>query len=132
MSTDRATFSESWHRVADLRPHLRPSVRVVRQRFRDRVWHVLHDEAGDQYFRLDDSGYGLIGLLDGRRTVAAAWRVVCHKLGDAAPTQNESIRLLGQLYAGNLLQAEASGDVDMLLRRQRRRVGREVKSYLMN
>lgn len=132
MSVERPTFSESWHRVADLHPRLRPSVRVVRQRFRHRLWHVVQDEASDQFFRLDDAAYAFVGLLNGRRTVGEAWRLVNERLGDEAPTQPEAVRLLGQLYSGNLLQAEMAGDTQALLKRHRRRVGRQVRSYLAN
>ncbi|MEL7474412.1 MAG: efflux RND transporter periplasmic adaptor subunit, partial [Planctomycetota bacterium] len=41
--------------------------------------------------------------------------------GDAAPTQNEIIQLLSQLYNSNLLSADAAPETDQLLRRGRER-----------
>jgi putative peptide zinc metalloprotease protein len=118
--------------VADLRPRLRSTVRTHRQHFRGQTWHVVQDPANNQFFRLGESGYHFVGLLDGRRTVAEAWRITNEELGDLAPTQGEAIQLLGQLYASNLLQAELPPDAEGLFRRYRQRVRREIQSYLMN
>lgn len=132
MPVDRPTFSESWYRVASLRPRLRSTVQVFRQHFRGMMWHVLQDPSNNQFFRLSDSAYTFVALLDGRRSVADAWRICNEQLGDAAPTQGEVIQLLGQLYTGNLLQAELPPDAEGLFNRYRKRVTREVQSYLMN
>ena len=132
MPVDRPTFSESWYRVADLRPRLRSTVQVRRQHFRGQMWHILQDPSSNDFFRLTDSGYGFVGLLDGRRTVAEAWRIAGEQWGDSAPTQGEAIQLLGQLYTFNLLQAELPPDAVGLFRRYRKRVAREVKGYLSN
>ncbi|MDP6635125.1 MAG: PqqD family peptide modification chaperone [Phycisphaerae bacterium] len=132
MPIDRPTFSESWYRVAALRPRLRSSVQVFRQHFRGQMWHVLQDPGSNQFFRLNDTGYHFVGLLDGRRTVTEVWNMCNERLGDAAPTQGEAIALLGQLYTSNLLQADVPPDAQGLFRRYKQRVGREVRGYLTN
>ncbi|MDP7288748.1 MAG: PqqD family peptide modification chaperone, partial [Phycisphaerae bacterium] len=132
MPIDRPTFSESWYRVASLRPRLRSSVQVFRQHFRGQMWHVLQDPGSNQFFRLNDTGYHFVGLLDGRRTVAEVWNICNEQLGDASPTQGEAIALLGQLYTSNLLQADVPPDAMGLFRRYKQRVGREVRGYLTN
>jgi putative peptide zinc metalloprotease protein len=71
-------------------------------------------------------------MLDGRRTVAEAWRICNEQLGDEAPTQAEVIQLLGQLYCTNLLYAEVPPDTDSLFNRYRQRVKRQVQGYLTN
>jgi len=129
---DRPTFSESWYRVASLRPRLRSSVQVFRQHFRGQMWHVLQDPGSNQFFRLNDTGYHFVGLLDGRKTVAEVWSICNQQLGDASPTQGEAIALLGQLYTSNLLQADVPPDAQGLFRRYKQRVGREVRGYLTN
>ena len=132
MSVDRPTFSENWHRVAELRPRLRAAVRSFRQHYRGRMWHVLADPVSNQFFRLDDPAYRFVALLDGRRSVSEAWRIVNEDLGDSAPTQGEAIQLLGQLYTANLLQAELAPDSEQMFARYRKRIRREVGGYLMN
>ncbi len=132
MAVDRPTFSESWYRVANLRPRLRAFVQVQRQRYRGRIWFVLQDPSNDKFFRLDESAYHFVGLLDGDRTVSATWELANEHLGDAAPTQNEAIQLLGQLYSANLIQAELPADAAGMFERYRKRVRREVGGYFMN
>lgn len=132
MPVDRPTFSESWYRVAQLRPRLRATVQVHRQHYRGQMWHVLQDPSNNQFSRLSDSAYRFLAMLDGRRTVADVWRICNEQLGDSAPTQGEAIQLLGQLYASNLLQAELPPDAEGLFQRYRKRRVREVQSYLMN
>lgn len=130
MSVDRPTFSDNWHRVAALHPRLRTVVRTYRQQYRGRMWHVLDDTTNNQFFRLDDSAYHFIALLDGRRTVADAWDIANEDLGDAAPTQGEVIRLLGQLYTSNLLHAELPPDAEQMFERYKKRIRREVGGYI--
>lgn len=132
MPAENPTFSDSWYRVAALRPRLRATVRVHRQRFRGQVWHVVHDPVRHSFFRLHPAAYRLMGLLDGRRTVTEAWRLCATQLGDEAPTQTEAIALLGQLYGANLLQAELPPDVTGLFQRYRKRRGRERRGELAN
>ena len=132
MPVDRPTFSESWYRVATLRPRLRSTVQIHRQQFRGRLWQVAQDPSSNQFFRMNEVAYHFIGLLDGRRTVAEAWKICSEQQGDEAPTQNEAIQLLGQLYVSNLLQAELPPDAVGLFRRHSKRVGREVKGYVSN
>ena len=132
MPVDRPTFSESWYRVADLRPRLRSTVQIHRQHFRGQMWHVVQDPGSNQFFRLNEAAYQFAAMLDGRRTVSEVWQSCNERLGDAAPTQGEAIQLLGQLYSSNLLQAELPPDAEGLFNRYRKRVRREVQGYLMN
>ncbi|HUS46891.1 MAG TPA: PqqD family protein [Phycisphaerae bacterium] len=130
MAVERPTFSESWYRIAELRPSLRSTVQVHRQHFRGQMWHVLQDPAANQFFRLNSPAYALVAMLDGRRTVAEAWKICNERLGDEAPTQGEAIQLLGQLYTSNLLRAELPADAEGLLQRYRKRRVREIQGQL--
>ncbi len=132
MPVERPTFSESWYRVVDLHPALRSSVQVYRQHYRGQMWHVLQDPGTNQFFRLNNSAYQFIAMLDGRRSVGEVWKACNDRLEDNAPTQGEVIQLLGQLYASNLLQADLPPDAEGLLRRHHKRRTREVQGYLMN
>jgi putative peptide zinc metalloprotease protein len=132
MAVDRPTFHEAWYRVAGLRPRLLSGVHVHRQHFRGQPWYILENPANDQYSRISEEGYRFIGLLNGRRTVSEVWQICNEQLGDRAPTQGEAIQLLGQLHAANLLYVELAADSEALFTRYRKRVTREVQSYLMN
>lgn len=132
MPVERPTFSESWYRVAALRPRLRATLQVHRQHYRGQMWYVIQDASSNQFFRINGAAYQFVGMLDGDRTVSDVWAACNEQLGDSAPTQPEAIQLLGQLYTANLLASEMPGDAQSLLNRYRKRRMREVQGYLMN
>ncbi|MCA9310668.1 MAG: hypothetical protein KDA21_05635 [Phycisphaerales bacterium] len=132
MTIERPTFSDSWHRLADLTPRLREATRVVRQCYRGRPWYVVEERHSNQFVRLSEPAWRFVGLLDGKRTVDEAWQVVLDQLGDEAPTQPEVTQVLSQLYSTNLVHLDATSDVESLLRRRRQRIRREVRGYLGN
>ena len=124
---DRPTFSPFWHRVRTLRPRLRPHVQITRQHYRGGRWHVVHDPASNAFYRLSPVSHEFVGLLDGKRTVEAVWDIVLTKHGDHAPTQNEAIQLLSQLYTANLLSADVPPETEQLLRRGKERLGQKIR-----
>ena len=128
----RPTFSESWYRVKDLAPRLRPTAQITRQHFRGERWYVVRDPAGNQYHRLSDAAYRFVGLLDGSRTVGQAWELVGGQLADDAPTQPEVIQILTQLYAANLIETNISPDATVLLRRHKQQQKKKMQGRLMN
>ena len=123
---DRPTFSPFWHRVRVMKPRLRPHVQISRQQYRGRRWHVVHDPSSNQFYRLNPIAHDLVGMLDGTREVEEAWKASLQKFGALAPTQNEVIQLISQLYSANLLSVDAPPETDQLLRRGRERVKKKV------
>jgi len=128
----RPTFSESWYRVAPLKPKLRAGAQISRQFYRGDRWYVVRDPAGNQFHRLSDAAYRFVGLLDGRRSVEEAWDLVGGQLADDAPTQPEVIQVLSQLYAANLLETNITPDAMVLLRRHKKLVQQKMQNRLMN
>lgn len=121
--------SPSWYRVAQLRPRLRSHARIHRHHYRGDLWYVLEDRISRRMHRFNPVAHYVIGLLDGRRTVQEIWDSAAARFGDDAPTQDEVIRLLGQLHAAEVLQTEAMPDIIELARRAKR--GRK-KTWLQN
>jgi len=113
-------LSASWYRVADLRPRLRSHVRIHRHHYRGELWYVLEDRVSRRMHRFNPVAHYVIGLMNGRRTVQEIWDAALERFGDDAPTQDETIRLLGQLHAAEVLQSEVTPDVAELLRRARK------------
>ncbi len=109
--------SSSWYRVADVRPRLRSHVRVHRHHYRGELWYVLEDRVSRRMHRFNPMAYYIVGLMTGHRTVQEIWDSAMARFGDDAPTQDETIRLLGQLHTAELLQTEVTPDVAELLRR---------------
>ena len=117
-------LSPSWYRVAQLRPRLRSHFRIHRHEYRGRRWYVLQDAISRRSHRFDAQAYFIIGLMNGQRPMQAIWDAAVERFGDEAPTQEEIIRLLGQLHTADVMQCEISPDVEELLRRTRRIAGR--------
>lgn len=123
---ERPTFSPFWHRVRAMKPRLRSHVEITRQHYRGRRWHVVHDPTSNQFYRLNPIAHDLVGTLDGTRDVETAWKLSLTKFGDAAPTQNEVIQLISQLYSANLLSVDNSPETEQLLRRGRERLKKKI------
>ncbi len=113
-------FSPSWYRVAELKPRLRRHAEIHRHEYRGRVWYILQDHAGGRSHRFTPAAYRFIGLMDGERRVQELWDAVNAQAGDVAPTQDEAIRLLGQLHAADALICDVPPDSRELFRRFKR------------
>ncbi|MCC6531966.1 MAG: hypothetical protein IT531_05415 [Burkholderiales bacterium] len=113
-------LSASWYRVAALKPRMRAHARMQRHRYRGQVWFVLQDPASGRAHRFTPAARLIMTGMDGERTVGALWEIANRRLGDAAPTQDELIHLLGQLHASDLLQCDVSPDVAELFERAQR------------
>jgi len=117
----QSLFSPSWYRAASLKPRLRSHLDIHRHHYRGERWYVLQDHASGRFQRFTPSAYMLIGLMDGKRTVQEIWDASRDRLGEEAPTQEEVIRLLGQLHAVDALQVDTMPDTAELTRRYEKR-----------
>ena len=113
-------LSDSWYRVAALRPRLRDRARVSRQRFRGKAWYVVHDPLTNKTHRFSTNAWWLASQLDGQCSVDTAWQRAMIAQGDEAPSQDEVIHLLSQLHGADLLISEASPASDELQERGRK------------
>jgi putative peptide zinc metalloprotease protein len=123
-------YSSSWYRVEKLRPRLRGHVRIHRHHYRGELWYVLEDRVSRRMHRFNPPAHFIIGLMDGRRSVQELWDAAIERFGDDAPTQDEMIRLLGQLHGADVLQTEMAPDVDELLRRAQKTRQRSLMQKL--
>ncbi len=110
-------LSTLWYRVADLKPKLRSHATMHRHRYRGQLWYLLRDGASGRVNRFTASARLVISLMDGTHSVADLWSIANRRLGEAAPTQDEMVHLLGQLHAADLLQSDVTPDVAELFAR---------------
>ena len=127
-----SVFSESWYRVAQLTPRLRSHTRIHRHRYREQIWYVLQDASTARYHRFTPAAYSIIGLMNGERTVDTIWDAANTEFGDDAPTQDEVIRLLGELHASDVLQCDVPPDSEELFRRYERDRLTKLKKRLLS
>jgi putative peptide zinc metalloprotease protein len=121
------SFSDLWYRLGSTRPRLSPHAQVTRQRFGGYGSYIVEDPASGNYYRLTESAYFFIGLLDGRRTVDQAWEACNAQLGDDAPTQRECVELLSRLQYYGCLSGDLPLAPDMVELRRREARQRQVQ-----
>jgi putative peptide zinc metalloprotease protein len=126
-----ATFSDSWHRLAEARVGLLPSVQVRKQRYRNQDWFVLQDTFTQKFFRVTPTAWGFLARLAPSRTVDEAWREYVRDHAEIAPGQDEVVQLLSQLNASNLLFFRNQPDSGGLFQRAETRRQRELQGKLM-
>jgi len=113
-------FSPSWYRVGPLKPRVRSHVEIHRHSYRGEVWFILQDHASGRSHRLTPAAYRLIGLMDGERSVEQLWQHCNEQGGSDAPTQEDVIRLLGQLHAADAMICDVPPDTREMFRRFQR------------
>jgi putative peptide zinc metalloprotease protein len=124
---ERTLYSNSWYRVAELKPSVRSHAEIHRHTYRGRAWYILQDHSTGRFHRFSEESYFIIGLMDGKRSLQEIWEAACEKLGDDMPTQDEMITLLSQLHQADVLQSDTIPDTDSLQRRHQR--GRSAKFW---
>lgn len=122
--------SASWYRVATLKPALVPGLRIVRQRVRDQLWHVLVEPGSGRQLRLNPAAYAFAGRCDGRASVEELWQLLLREKGDDAPAQDDVLRLLAQMFRGGMLQFDAAPHLSLLFARREEDEGRKRRAFI--
>jgi putative peptide zinc metalloprotease protein len=130
--TEKVFLSANWYRVGPLRLRLRAHARFHRTLYRGQVWYVLQDRSSGRFHRFSPEAYLLVGLLDGQRTMEQVWEAASARLGDDALTQQDVIRLLGQLHAADVLFGDVPPDIADLSERGRRQRRRKLAMSVLN
>jgi len=93
---------------------------------------IFADKVTGKNHRFSAKAYQIVGLMDGKRNIDQIWNQVADYLGDYAPTQNEVIQLLGQLYAADLLQSSQIPDIEELYQRHQQQGAQKLKQKFHN
>lgn len=129
---EKSWLSASWYRVAGLRPRLRSHVRIHRTLYRGQFWYVMQDRTSGRFHRFSKEAYLLVSLLDGKRTMEEVWTLASARLADDVLTQDEAIRLLGQLHAADVLYGDVPPDIAELADRGRQQRRRRLMMSVLN
>lgn len=132
LPTDTPLFSPYWYKLGILAPRLRPGVHVTRRVEQGEVWHILSAPESNRHFRLDEASWAIIGALDGRQKLDTIWKSVLDRFGDAAPGQDETIRLLGQLHQADALNSGTKPTLAEYERRARRQARQKALQQFKN
>ena len=129
---EKSFLSPSWYRVAGMKPRLRAHARFHRTLYRGQVWYVLQDRTSGRFHRFSQEAYLVASLLDGQRTMEAVWTLASARLGDDALTQDDTIRLLGQLHAADVLFGDVPPAIAELTQRGRDQRRRRMMGSMLN
>jgi len=130
LTNELQLYSQSWYRVAGLKPRLRSHIQVQRQVFRSKEWYVLQDHSSGRFHRISPEAYFITGLMDGKRTMSEIWDAASVQLGESLPTQDEIIALLSQIHSFDGLQSDLLPDMGEMSQRNLREKRSRVLSYL--
>jgi putative peptide zinc metalloprotease protein len=121
-----------WYRIADLKPKLHAHLEIHRHDYRGLIWYIIEDTINDRNHRFNPAAYQFIGLLDGKHSVQQISAILVKQLGDFAPTQDEIIQLMGQLYSADLIKTDALINIEELFDRQSRLSQAKFSRQLIN
>ena len=124
--------SQHWYRVADIKPRLRGHISLHRHYYRGNRCYLLQDEASGAFHRFGPEVYEMVGQMDGVRTVDEIWEETLDRLGDDAPGQDETMHLLGQLHAADILQCDLTPDALEVFHRYRHKQRQDWKQRVLN
>jgi putative peptide zinc metalloprotease protein len=123
-------YNPSWYHVATLRPRVSAQVRFHRHVYRGEVWYVIQNPTTGRVHRLTPTAHALVMAMNGERTAQEIWDAALSKLGDDAPTQEETIWVMGLLYMADVLRCDVPPDTAELFRRAQERDEKERRSKL--
>jgi len=115
-------FSSSWYRIASLQPRLKAHIEIHRQHYRGQLWYVLQDFSSSLNHRFSPQANYIISLMNGTRNFQEIWELALEHLGDDAPSQDEIVKLLGQLHGSDLLICDVPPDTLDLFQRYERKL----------
>ncbi|MEM7168101.1 MAG: hypothetical protein AAF581_21810 [Planctomycetota bacterium] len=124
--------SDSWYRVAELRPQISREVGIHRHYYRGEPWYVLESPADRRVHRFTPETYVVLNMMDGTRTVDELWQQAGESLGSKSPTQDELIQLLGQLHQADVLVLDRAPDIRQVQRARATRDQRKVRQNLLS
>lgn len=124
--------SQSWYKVSDLKPNIRNHITVKRQEYRQQTWYIFTDKSNGKHHRFNQLSYQLIGLINGKNSLQTIWEIMQERYDDKAPTKNDIIKLIGQLYASDIIQCKISPDNVELFERYQKHKSSHWKNALKN
>ncbi len=128
----RSLFSAQWYRVAEVKPRLKSHAGIHRHYYRNQIWYVLEDKLSGRYHRFTESAYLVMSLMDGERSLQSIWEAAVGQLGEDAPTQDETIQLLGQLHTADVLSSDVAPDIVELFGRHQQHHQQSWKQRLLS
>ncbi|OWU84980.1 hypothetical protein ATO6_11415 [Oceanicola sp. 22II-s10i] len=127
-----AFHSALWYRVATLRPALKPGLDITLHRYLGHPWFVVRDPLGATHHRFTAETWAVAGAMSGQATLDEIWQAACDRLGARAPSQDDVVQLLIQLYQADLLAGDTIPLTEELVERMGKRRGQKRARFWKN
>ncbi|MFN3823414.1 MAG: peptidase M50 [Pseudorhodobacter sp.] len=124
--------SQVWYRVRALKPALKPGLEIALHSYLGRKWFVLRDPVGGTVHRFTAEAYAIIGAMDGVADLGAIWQATLDRLGPQAPSQDEVLNLMIQLYQADLVLVDVVPLAEELVERMGRKRARKRGRFFRN
>jgi putative peptide zinc metalloprotease protein len=115
-----------------LRIRVRPDLTAQRQRYQGRVYWVVKDPVGLQYFRFQEEEYAILQMLDGETSLDEVKEKFEAQFPPQKITLDEIQQFLGMLHRSGLILAGVQGQGAQLLKRRGERRRRELLNVVTN
>ena len=127
---NKNVFSDSWHKISNLKICLLNSANIQRQKYRDEVVYVIKEPYNNKYFKLSKEAYEFVSRLNIKHTVQETIdKMLEDKINDI-PTQDEIIELVSSLHNENLLYFKNLAENDFIFERNKEKKLKEHKTKL--
>ncbi len=97
-----------------MRPRLQPHTTIERQVIRGEIWYVAKDRVSNRAHRFTPGVYAVLMRMNGYNTLDTIWSQAVDLFAEEAPSQDQIIQLLSQLYGLDLIQVDNVVDFDEL------------------
>src|SRR4051794_11862833 len=110
----------------------RPDLKARRQRYQGRIYWVVKDPVGLQYYRFEEEEYAILQMLDGQSSLDE----IADRFERDFPPQTirteELQQFIGMLHRSGLVITDAPGQGQQLVKRRHERVFQERMATLAN
>lgn len=127
-----AFHSQVWYRVRGLKPALKPGLQIALHSYLGRKWFVLRDPVGSAVHRFTAEAYAIIGAMDGKANLDEIWQASLDRLGPQAPSQDEVLNLMIQMYQADLVLVDIVPLAEELVERMGRKRARKRGRFFRN
>lgn len=111
---------------------MRPDLRVIQHRYQGRVYWVLKDPVGLQYFRFEEEEYAILQMLDSQSSLDEIAERFERQFPPQTIRTEELQQFIGMLHRSGLVITDAAGQGVQLKKRRDERVHAERLGTLTN
>src|SRR6188768_2514723 len=110
----------------------RPDLKARKQRYQGRLYWVVKDPVGLQYYRFEEEEYAILQMLDGQKSLDEIAQQFERDFPPQTIRTEELQQFIGMLHRSGLVITDAAGQGQQLVKRRRERIYQERMATLAN